>query len=179
MTVHTARQIAQSLVNNGCPSSKVVAWCAVSYGESEFNDRAESPVGARGVFQFMPGSWPIECGPYSNAWNADISCLAAMILSGGGNNFGPWDSAYNDIELSGRLAFLAWPQPDSADWRLMPLIASMLGPGYHAQIVPISTPSVGGTLPGALGWYATTTNTVLPRLRRSTHGYAVNANRTY
>jgi hypothetical protein len=179
MTVISARQVGQYLVNNGCPSSRVVPWVAVSYGESEFNTRAESPVGARGIFQFMPGSWPIECGPYANAWNPDTSALACVILSGGGKNFAPWDSAYRDIYISGRYSFLSWPEAGSADWDLLPKIASMLGTNYHAQIVPNEAPGVAPTLPGALSWYATTTNSVLPRLRRSTHGYAVNANRTY
>lgn len=179
MTFLTAREVAQHLVDNGCPSNSVVAWCAVSYGESDFDTRAESPVGARGIFQFMEGSWPIQCGPYDNAWDPDISSFAAMILSGQGRNFAPWDSAYLDIYLSGRLSFLAWPEAGSADWELLPKIAAMLGTGYHAQIVPLATPSVGGALPGALSWYATTTNTVLPSLRRRVHGYAVNANRTY
>jgi len=179
MRMVSARQVAQSLVNNGCPSSRVVAWAAVALGESGWDLDAESPVGARGLFQFMPGSWPIECGPYDNAWQLDPSCLAAMILSSQGQNFAPWDSAYNDIYISGRLSFLSWPQPDSADYRLMVNVAADLGPGYHAQIVPNSTPGLTPTLPGALSWYATTTNNVLPRLKRVARGYAANANRTY
>jgi hypothetical protein len=179
VSVLNAHQVAQYLVNNSCPSSRVVAWAAVSLGESGWDTRAESPVGARGIFQFMPGSWPLQCGSYDNAWDPDVSCFAAMILSNQGQNFAPWDSAYTDIYISGRLSFLSWPEVGSADYRLMVNVAADLGPGYHAQIVPNTQPGITPTLPGALSWYAATTNNVLPRLRRSTHGYAVSANRTY
>jgi len=179
MTILTARQVAQYLVDNGCPSSRVVPWAAVALGESGWNTRAVSPVGARGLFQFMPGSWPNQAGSYENAWDAGVSCLACMSLSGTGTNFAPWDSTYRNIYLSGRLSFLGYPEVGSAVWSLIPKVAAMLGPGYHAQIIPLASPVITSSLPGALQWYATATSTVLPRLQRQMRGYGVSASRTY
>jgi hypothetical protein len=179
MTILTARQVVQGLVNNGIPSAKTVAWAAVFLGESSWNTRAESPVGARGIAQFMPGSWPIQCGPYSNAWLLDPSCEATYILSGGGNNFAPWDSAYRDIYISGRYSFLAWPEIGSADYNNIRIVAAMLGPGYTAKMVPDSQPGITGTLPGAIAWYGQTAKTVLPRIQRRTQSYSPIARRLY
>jgi hypothetical protein len=175
----TARQIAQALVDSGCPSANVVAWCAVAYGESSFDLRAESPVGARGVFQFMPGSWPIQCGPYSNAWTLESSAFACVILSGGGRNFAPWDSAYRDIYISGRYSYLAWPENGSADYNNIRIVAAMLGPGYTARIVPAAQPGITDTLPGALDWYATVTGKVMPELQRRGRRYGAAVARLY
>lgn len=179
MTRLTARQVAQYWVDNGGASDRAVAWTAVAMGESDFDTHAVSSVGARGLWQFMPGSWPIECGPFSNAFDPAANALAASILSGQGKNFAPWDSAYRDIYISGRYSFLSWPEEGSVDYRNITIVASELGPGYHAQIVPLKQPGIDNTLPGALSWYSSTTHTVLPRIQRRSRGYSAVARRLY
>jgi lysozyme-like protein len=179
MPILTAKQVAQHWVNNGGSAGRAVVWVAVAYGESSFDTDAVSVDDAVGLWQFIRGSWPIQCGPFSNATNPDVNAFATSILSGQGANFAPWDSSYRDIQASGRYSFLGWPEVGSADYDNIPVVAAMLGRNYHAQIVPDAQPGITGTLPGALSWYGQASKTVIPRIQRRSRGYGSVASRLY
>jgi hypothetical protein len=179
MTILTAKQVAQYWVDNGGSASRAVVWVAVAYGESSFDADAVSVDDAVGLWQFIRGSWPIQCGPFSNAKDPGVNAFATSILSGQGQNFAPWDSSYRDIGRSGRYKFLSWPEAGSADYNNIPRVAAMLGRGYHAQIVPDRQPGITGTLPGALSWYSEASGKVIPRIQRRSRGYGTVAARLF
>lgn len=175
----TAREVAEYWVGNGGPRNRAVPWVAVAYGESGFNTRALSAVGARGLWQFMPGSWPIQCGPFSNAWLPEANAEATVILSGGGMNFAPWDSCYRNIYASGRYSFLGWPETGSVDYDNIPIVEAMIGDKSYGGLSSPIEPTASSGLPNALGWYANTTATVLPRLQKRSRSYGTIASRLY
>ena len=66
---------------------------AQCYQESRLNPLAESPVGAMGLCQFMPGTWKemkAKDKRFINPWDAELSILAAAKYMGQLNRF--WSS---------------------------------------------------------------------------------------
>jgi hypothetical protein len=179
MTILRAIQVADYFIQAGGPKNRAVAWTAVAMGESDFNTEAKSPVGATGLWQFMPGSWPAECGLFSNATNPYTNARATVILSGGGVNFAPWDSSYKDIYKSGRYSFLAWPEVGSADYANIPRAQALIGNKSYGSITPPVQPNITGTLPAALSWYSQVANSVAPGLTRSILGSSAAARKQY
>lgn len=179
VTQLTARQVWGYYEEVGLPKNRAVAWVSVAYSESGFNTRAESPVGARGLYQFMPGSWPPQAGFYANAFDPYWNTVAMRYLSGDGMNFAPWDSAYRNINASGRYSYLAWPEAGSAVSNNMWLIAGLMGVSPPTALHPPAQPGVSNQMPAALTWYSQATHTVLPRSTAQMRGLFARSRRLY
>lgn len=179
MTQLTAREVEGFYLAEGGPKNRAVAWVSVAFGESGYNTRAESPVGARGLYQFMSGSWPGGLGSYDNAWDPWSNTRAMLILSGGGMNFAPWDSCYANINRSGRYAYLSWPERGSAVSNDMFGVAIALAAGAVPILGRPPEPGIAGQLPSALSWYGQTTSTVVPQMVARTKRLYTAAARSY
>lgn len=179
MAILGAYDVVNSWVSVGGPVKLSVAWASVSLAESSWDTEAVSPTDARGLYQIEPYSWPAGAGPLADWIYAERNSLAAVILSGGGVNFAPWDTAYANIGASGRYTFLAWPEPGSAAADNIPYVASLLGTHYFGGPVPVSYPGITGTLPDALRWYSEATNSVLPILTAAARQLRSTAQRMY
>lgn len=164
MPVLDAHTMAANWIGNGGPKNRTVAWLAVSLAESSWNTDAVSPTDARGLYQLEPYSWPAGAGPLSGWDQPGPNSLAAIILSGGGMNFAPWDTAYANINASGRYSYLSWPENGSAASNGMPYVTALLGNNYGGSPAPASNPGVDGSLPAALDWYAQATASATPGL---------------
>jgi len=164
MAVLSAHDMADNWIGNGGPRNRTVAWLSVSLAESSWDTEAVSPTDARGLYQVEPYSWPAAAGPLANWDQPGPNSYAAVLLSGGGVNFAPWDTAYADIEATGRYTFLSWPEPGSAADKNMPYVAGLLGSNFYGGTTPPVQPGVDGTLPAALQWYGQATDTLIPLL---------------
>jgi hypothetical protein len=162
MAVLDAHTMAQSWIAAGGPLRYTVPWISVSRAESSWNTHAVSPTDARGLYQLEPYSWPAGAGSLDNWTDPVANSRAAVLLSGGGVNFAPWDTAYANIERTGRYRFLAFPEIESAAANNMPVVTAMLGSSYYGNGSPGNEPGITGTLPAALNWYTLTTDAVIP-----------------
>lgn len=127
MTVLSAAQVADYWIQAGGPASRVVEWVAIAYGESGFDAEALSSAGAIGVYQIMPFNAAPHGVSVQDLYDPLINTRVAVEMSGGGVNCAAWDSAYADINATGRLAYLSWPQPGSADYNNLHIVSVMLG----------------------------------------------------
>jgi len=106
------RMIAQEAVNHRVPVALAMALAKV---ESNFNERAESPVGARGVMQIMPKTARDEFGVGADfLWNARLNIqLGLRFLTQLYQMYGQrWDLAlshYNGGSLRGGSGAAAIP----------------------------------------------------------------------
>lgn len=164
MTVLGAHEMVQAWISAGGPLRYTVPWISVSRAESSWDTEAVSPTDARGLYQLEPYSWPPGAGPIANWTDPVANSQAAVILSGGGVNFAPWDTAYANIGRSGRYTFLAFPEIGSAAADNMPIVTAMLGSGYYGTASNPTEPGITGTLPAALNWYTLTTDAVIPQM---------------
>lgn len=150
MTILTPLQVADYWVGAGGPRDRAVEWVAIAMGESGLRTDALSPAGARGVWQIMP----FNAGPYGYSVaqldNPAVNANIAVAMSGGGTNCAAWDSAYLDIQRSGRYKFLAWPEQGSADYQNLPYVAAYLSGHGLKGISPPSYPGITGTLEGSV-----------------------------
>jgi hypothetical protein len=164
MTVISPWIAAQAWLAGGGHINATAMWVAVGVSESSLNTDAVSPTDARGIWQIEPYSWPRGAGPISNWANPNSNAAAAVILSGGGVNFAPWDTAYRNIYQSGRYSYLHWPEPGSAAANNLPWVLAHLGTRAFGTEAAPAEPGLANTLPQALAWYAAATNFGLPVL---------------
>jgi Lysozyme like domain len=179
VAVLTAYQMVLYWETNGGPSRLALPWISVSRAESSWDTEATSPTDAHGLYQIEPYSWPAGAGDGSRWADPNANSAAAVILSGGGVNFAPWDTAYADIEASGRYSFLAWPENGSAAANRMPEVAGELGTKHYGTLTAPDIPGLTGTLPDAIRWYSEAANAVIPNLAGSAKSYAQRARRLY
>lgn len=179
MATLNAWDMAAAWIAAGGAPNRTVAWLSVSLAESSWNTDAVSPTDARGLYQMEPGSWPESAGPLSEWRDPNYNSRAAVILSGGGVNFAPWDTAYANIYRSGRYAFLQWPEESSAASSYMPYVSALLGNKYYGTVHAPETPGLTGGLPDAIRWYGEVANTVIPVLATRARGIGAAARRAY
>lgn len=166
MTILTGHQVVGYWIQAGGPSKSAAMWASISFSESSWDTVVASYTDAVGLYQLEPYSWPAGAGPYSEVRNPYNNSLAAVILSGGGVNFAPWDTAYANIGRSGRYSFLSWPESGSAAMVNLAAVLGQLGSTAYGGYTAPAEPGLTDTLPAALQFYQEATTAVLPRLTR-------------
>lgn len=150
MPILTALEVADYWTGAGGPKSRAVEWVAIAIGESGLIDDAVSPVGAIGLWQIMP----FNAAPYgftvSQLYDPAVNAKVAVEMSGGGTNCAAWDSAYLDIQRSGRYTYLPWPEKGSADWNNLAIAAAQLGGRVIIPTDSSQQPGISATLPGTI-----------------------------
>ena len=141
MTVHSALDVAHIWVQAGGPVVRQVEWVAISMGESGLDDQVVSSAGAIGLFQIMPFNAQYGGGTVSDLYDPVYNTRVAVIMSSSGANCAAWDSAYADINRSGRYSLLNWPERGSADFNNIPIAAGLIGSGSLGAALP--EPSLG------------------------------------
>lgn len=132
----TALQVADLWIAAGGPSSRAVEWTAIALGESGYRTDVVSSAGAIGVWQVMPEHAAEYGYPVAALYDPLVNGKITVALSGHGTNCAAWDSAYRDINVSGRYAFLAWPEPGSADYDNLAVVSAQLGRDKLGGAVP-------------------------------------------
>lgn len=126
MTELSAVQVAGYWIGAGGPRSRAVEWVAIALGESGYDTAALSPAGAVGLWQIMPFNAPTYGYGTADLYDPGVNARIAVAMSGGGVNCAAWDSAYTDIQASGRYTFLAYPETGSADYANIAIAAAQL-----------------------------------------------------
>lgn len=160
----TYLECADYWIAAGGPKNRATEWVAIALGESSLRTDAQSPVGALGTWQIMPEHFP-EYGYSVSQWQDQmVQARITVELSGHGTNCAAWDSCYTDIEASGRLAFLAWPQPGSADYDNLAVVSAALRTDKLGGAVPPPGSFSTGPLVGAISDMDKLANRVLPQI---------------
>lgn len=159
-----SQQMADWYKSEGGPDKRVVQWLSVALAESSWETDVVSPTGATGLYQIEPYSWPAQLGPYSLVTDPGYNTLAMLDLSGGGMNFAPWDTAYANINSSGRYTYLAWPETGSAAYNNFVFVATALGTSIGQGVPPPPRPGIDGTVPDGIAWYGQAAGVVIPQL---------------
>lgn len=137
MTVWSGLDVARFWTGAGGPANRAVEWVAISLGESSWDDQAVSPAGAIGLWQIMPFNAAPNGVTVAQLYDPSYNALVAVLMSGGGTNCAAWDSCYVDIEATGRLTFLGYPEVGSADYNNLPIAqAAVSGHGYGGLTDP-------------------------------------------
>lgn len=140
-----AAVVADYWVGAGGPVNRRVEWVAIAMGESSLDPNAVSSAGAIGLWQIMPFNAPPYGFSPGQLYDPHVNAIVAVRMSGGGTNCAAWDSAYRDINASGRYSFLGWPEAGSADFHNIAIAAAELG---GAQVNPVGGGGGGGQQPG-------------------------------
>lgn len=136
----TPLEVADAWIAAGGPKNRATEWTAIALGESGYDTEAVSSAGALGLWQIMPFNFAPN-GVSQSDWTDPLAnATVAVRLSGGGTNCAAWDSCYEDIEVSGRFTYLAWPQPGSADYANLAIVSAQLGTDKLGGAVPPTGP---------------------------------------
>lgn len=155
MTQLTPVQVADYWIGAGGPRNRAVEWLAIAMGESGLDDSIVSPAGAIGLWQIMPFNAPPYGYTAADLYNPAVNARIAVAMSGGGVNCAAWDSAYLDIQRSGRYTFLAWPEVGSPDYLNIPYAAAYLaGHGLTGVTGPPPHDTVSNLTAAAQAWQA-------------------------
>lgn len=168
MTVHSALDVAHIWVQAGGPQSRTVEWVAIAMGESSLDDQVVSPAGAIGLYQIMPFNAQYGGGSVSDLYDPVYNTRVAVIMSSDGANCAAWDSAYADINRSGRYALLNWPERGSADFNNIPIAAGLIGSGSLGSALPEPSLGISVDMARAAAGVQQLITSVLPQLRSDT-----------
>jgi hypothetical protein len=132
----TPLQVADYWIAAGGPKNRATEWVAIARGESAYDTAAVSSAGAIGLWQIMPFNAAPNGVTVADLYNPLENARVAVRMSGRGGNCAAWDSCYADIYTSGRYTFLAYPEPGSADYNNMQIVATQLGTDKLGGAVP-------------------------------------------
>lgn len=170
MTILSAHEVARWWEAEGGPASRDVEWVAIAIGESGFDDSVVSSAGAIGIWQIMPEHAAEYGFAVGDLYSPGVNAYIAVRLSGYGQNCAAWDSAYLNIQASGRYTFLAWPERGSADWNNLATASAMLGRPSGANAPGPVAVNVGSDLPPALARWQDLGGRQIPALTRRLAG---------
>lgn len=161
MTRLSAVQVADYWIGAGGPRARAVEWVAIAIGESGLDDAAVSSAGAIGLWQIMPFNAAPNGVTVGELYNPAVNARVAVAMSGGGTNCAAWDSAYRNIQASGRYSFLGWPETGSADFNNLAIAQAELSGQNLGKIMDPGQPGIDGTLAAsAARWQSVATSSV-------------------
>lgn len=134
MTVYSAQQVADIWVSNGGTRevSRVIVAVAVSKAESDWNSRAISPSGDYGLWQINYTNFPALGLNDVTALDPNRSAIAAVRMSGNGDNWAAWCTCWTDPGRDCGHGYLHDPQVGSFAGNDMSMVAYELT-GYHPK----------------------------------------------
>lgn len=162
MALLTAVQVADYWIGAGGPKARAVEWVAIAMGESGLRSDVVSPVGAIGLWQIMPFNAAPNGVSVGALYDPAVNARVAVQMSGGGTNCAAWDSAYLDINRSGRYSFLAYPEQGSADYNNLAAAAAELAGHGLGGITSPGSPGVDDTLGGTVPRFQAVGGRVIP-----------------
>lgn len=161
----TPGQVTQAWEHEGGDAGAVRWAVSVCSAESSRNRYAVSPAGARGLWQIMPFNFAWTGLTWENWFDARANARAAIKMSGNGQNWAAWDSAYADISKSGRYKFLARPEENSAAWNEYARIYTGSQPAHVVRY-----PALPGTSAHTADSYAAHVESVVNDWKHHTRG---------
>jgi Transglycosylase SLT domain len=175
----TMHQVADAWIAAGGPRNRAVEWVGICWGESSGRTDAVSVDGALGLFQIMPFNWG-PLGLDERDWQDPVTnARAAVIMSGHGTNCAAWDSAYADIQASGRYRFLGYPEKGSADYNNALQAAVVLGRDKLGGAVPHGGFTPSKSLDHAVSHLNNLATKLLPQLVKIDVAQRMAANRMF
>lgn len=117
MTVYSYRGIVQLLAQNlGAKNTyNTVYAVAICFAESGGDSNATSGAGAQGLWQILPQAHRQDLPiPFINWYDPVVNAREMWRISGGGQNWAAWTSAWADPNNANYSGFLGAPQPGSA-----------------------------------------------------------------
>lgn len=162
MTVFTPYQASGLLAANGMRGSRVTEFVAIGICESSLTSDAVSPAGAIGVWQIMPFNAGIGGGSVSDLYDGLYNARVAVLMSGHGANCAAWDTAYRDIQATGRYSYLNWPERGSCAANHLLGAAVATGTGSLGFSKAPSLPGLDGSLTATIGKYQYLSGQALP-----------------
>jgi hypothetical protein len=137
---------------------------AIAIGESALEDDAVSSAGAIGVWQIMPFNAAPHGFTVNELYQPGVNAKVAVEMSGGGQNCAAWDSAYRNINASGRYSFLAWPETGSADYNNLPIAQAELSGHGLSGITNPGNPGIDATLAASAKRWQDVATSAVPAL---------------
>lgn len=160
----TAVQVADYWVGAGGPRNRAVEWVAIAIGESGFDDQVVSSAGAIGLWQIMPFNAAPWGFTVNELYQPGVNAVIAVKMSGGGANCAAWDSAYRNINASGRYSFLGWPEVGSADYNNLPIAQAELSGHGLSGITNPGNPGIDNTLQASAKKWQDVATSAVPAL---------------
>lgn len=179
MTVWSVHDVYGFWVTEGGPANRGVEFVAIAIAESSLDDHAVSVTSARGLWQEEP-FWANSYGiTVESLFDPRTNALVAVGISNHGQNCAAWDTAYADINVSGRYGFLAYPEHGSAAANNIPYVSNVLGrnPGIP-QGFP-GAPPIATDINGAVARWQNIAGAQLPSLTRQLARQRTLADRIY
>lgn len=171
----TSGQAATYLVDAGMPANRLAEFVAIGECESSLFTDAVSPVGAVGVWQIMPFNAGVGGGTVHDLYDPAYNARVTVIMSGHGANCAAWDTAYANIQRSGRYAYLNWPEVGSCAHNNLLGVAVTIGHGQPGHVTPPPPLTADGLLNAMLAGVNVIIHNGLPALGRQLTGYGQTA----
>lgn len=146
MTVWSRQAVAGFLARAGMPGNRINEFVAIAVCESSLDDHALSPADARGLWQIEP-FWAATLGvSVESLYDPNVNARGCVFISGHGANCAAWDTAYRDIQASGRYSFLHYPEAGSCAYNHVVGVSVSTGTANTGGGAAPPVPGLTGTL---------------------------------